>query len=203
MATAVVLLRGINLGPHNRIAMPALREALAGDGFKNPRTYAQSGNIVLETDLDGSVLEDRVVGLITEQFSLVVRAVAMSDGELARVVAGNPFPQLAAQDPKRFQVTFLRDRPDAGVADGPGNVPGPEPGPAGLAGRLSALATPNERVAVGEREVYSWHPDGVARSKLAIKLGGRTGVGKDVVATSRNWTTVLTLLNMLGVSDAG
>jgi uncharacterized protein (DUF1697 family) len=195
MATAVVLLRGINLGPHNRIAMPALREALAGDGFKNPRTYVQSGNIVLETDLDGSVLEDRVVGLITEQFSLVVRAVAMSDGEFARVVAGNPFPQLAAQDPKRFQVTFLRDRPDAGVADGPG--------PAGLAGRLSALATPNERVAVGEREVYSWHPDGVARSKLAIKLGGRTGVGKDVVATSRNWTTVLTLLEMLGVSDGG
>jgi uncharacterized protein (DUF1697 family) len=176
----VVLLRGINLGSANRIAMPALREALAAAGFKNPRTYAQSGNIVLDTDLDGSALEDRVEGLITEQFSLKVRAVAISSQELARVVAGNPFPELAEQNPKRFQITFVR-----------GEF---EPDAAGE--RLNGLITGDERVAVGEREIYAWHPDGVARSKLALMLGGRAGAGKDVIPTSRNWTTVLTLLGM-------
>lgn len=176
----VVLLRGINLGSANRIAMPALREALTAAGFENPRTYAQSGNIVLETDLDGSALEDRVEGLITEQFSLKVRAVAISGKELTRVVAGNPFPELARQNPKRFQITFV----------------GGEFEPAAAAERLSALATGDERVAVGEREIYAWHPDGVARSKLALRLGSSAGAGKDVVPTSRNWTTVLTLLEM-------
>ena len=181
----IVLLRGINIGPNNRVAMPALREALAAAGFENPRTYVQSGNIVLDTGLDESALEDRVEGLITEHFSLDVAAVALSGKELARVVEGNPFPEEAEKDPKRFQVTFVRGQFEPGA----------------VADRLSGLATDNERVAVGEREIYAWHPDGVARSKLAIKMGSKTGVGKDVVPTARNWKTVLTLLQM-AVGDA-
>lgn len=186
MASMVVLLRGINLGPSKRIAMPALREALSEAGFGNPRTYVQSGNIVLESRLDGPALEDRVEGLIAERFSLTVPAVALSGKELARVVEGNPFPELAEDNPKLFQVTFLRGRFE------PGSV----------AERLSALAGENERVAVGEREIYAWHPDGIARSKLALKLGGKDGIGTDVTPTSRNWSTVLTLLEM-AVGDAG
>lgn len=176
----VVLLRGINLGPNNRIAMGELRDALADSGFENPRTYVQSGNIVLDTDLEESALEDGVEGLISERFSLTVPAVAVSGKELARVVEGNPFPDLAQQDPKRFQVTFVRGQFEPGA----------------VAERLSELATENERVAVGEREIYSWHPDGVGRSKLATKMGSKTGVGKSVIPTARNWVTVLTLLEM-------
>ena len=45
----IVLLRGINIGPRNRIAMPALREALEEAGFTDVQTYLQSGNVVLES----------------------------------------------------------------------------------------------------------------------------------------------------------
>jgi uncharacterized protein (DUF1697 family) len=182
----VVLLRGINLGPSKRIAMPALRDALGDAGFGNPRTYVQSGNIVLESELDAPELEERVESLIEERFSLTVPALALGGRELARVVEGNPVPELAQQNPKLFQVTFLRGRF--------------EPGP--VAERLGELAGENERVAVGEREIYAWHPDGIARSKLALKLGGRDGIGRDVTPTSRNWSTVLTLLEM-AVGDGG
>lgn len=185
MVPTVVLLRGINLGSTNRIAMPALREALADAGFKNPHTYAQSGNIVLETDVEGAALAERVEGLITERFSLAVPAVVVSGGELVRVVDGNPLSDLAEAEPKRFQITFLRGEFEPGA----------------VADRLSELATADERVAVGEREIYAWHPDGIARSKLALELGGKTGLGPGVISTSRNWDTVLTLLDM--VSDAG
>src|ERR1700689_149136 len=106
VASSVVLLRGINIGSSNRIAMPALREALTAAGLENPRTYLQSGNIVLDTGLDESELSDRVERLISERFSLNVPAVIRSGEELARVVAANPFPEFAAQEPKRFQVTF-------------------------------------------------------------------------------------------------
>ena len=37
------------------------------------------------------------------------------------------------------------------------------------------------------REIYAWHPDGVARSKLWNALAGK---GLGVTATARNWTTV-------------
>ena len=47
MARYVALLRGINIGPRNRIAMPALREALEEAGFEDVQTYVQSGNVVL------------------------------------------------------------------------------------------------------------------------------------------------------------
>jgi uncharacterized protein (DUF1697 family) len=179
VGSSVVLLRGINLGSSNRIAMPALREALVEAGLENPRTYLQSGNIVLDAGLDESELSDKVELLITQQFGLNVPAVTRSEQELVRVVAENPFSELAGQEPKRFQVTFLRGELQPGVEQ-----------------RLAELATADERVAVREREVYAWHPDGVARSKLAMKLGAKAGLGKDVIATSRNWTTVLTLLEM-------
>ena len=58
---------------------------------------------------------------------------------------------------------------------------------------LAASAAESERFVALGRELYAWHPDGVARSKLWAKLAG-TGLG--VKATARNWTTVTTLLEM-------
>lgn len=181
MATAVVLLRGINLGPNNRIAMPALRTALAAAGLENVRTYVQSGNILVTTDLADSELATKVEELLRKEFGLVVPAVARSGEELARVVAENPYREQAEQQPKRFQVSFIEGalRSD-------------------LQGVLEELAAPAERVAVTPRHIYAWHPDGVARSKLWAKLGAKGGLGRDVTVTSRNWTTVTTLLEMVG-----
>jgi uncharacterized protein (DUF1697 family) len=55
------------------------------------------------------------------------------------------------------------------------------------------VAAPTERVVAFGRELYAWHPEGVARSKLWGRLAG-SGLG--VKATARNWTTVSTLLEM-------
>jgi len=49
MARHIVLLRGINIGSRNRIAMPELRKVLEAAGFDDVRTYVQSGNVVLSS----------------------------------------------------------------------------------------------------------------------------------------------------------
>jgi uncharacterized protein (DUF1697 family) len=174
----VVLLRGINVGSANRIAMPALREALADAGFAKVRTYVQSGNIVLETGLDDEQLSDVVERLIADQFGLSVPALARGHSELAAVVSANPYPEPALQDPKRFQVSFLTGEPDGDVVS-----------------ELEALAAETgELVAVHSRALYAWHPEGIQRSKLATRLTPkRLGVAN---VTARNWTTVTTLLEM-------
>ena len=59
-----------------------------------------------------------------------------------------------------------------------------------LAEKLEAAAAPSERFVVAGREVYAWHPEGIARSKLWALLAGR---GLGVTATARNWTTVTNL----------
>jgi uncharacterized protein (DUF1697 family) len=175
MGTSVVLLRGINLGPTNRIAMPALREALTAAGFTDVRTYVQSGNIVLNSNVTGEALAEQIRGLIAEQFGLDIAVVTRTRDELAKVVERNPLAGVVT-NPKRYQVSFLSgELGDDAVRE------------------LEALAVVSERIVVIGREAYAWHPDGIARSKLAMKLGAK---GLGVTATTRNWTTVTTLLSM-------
>lgn len=167
-----MLLRGINLGPRNRIAMPALRETLSSDGLRDVRTYVQSGNIVLSSDDAPDRLAKRVSSLIADAFGLDIAAVARTRDQLAEVVARNPLADVAS-NPKRYQVTFLDQELEASTLE-----------------RLDGLAMAEERfVAIG-RELYAWHPEGVARSKLWPALAQQRG------ATARNWTTVSTLLEM-------
>jgi uncharacterized protein (DUF1697 family) len=184
METLVALLRGINLGSTNRVSMPELRSALADAGFENVRTYVQSGNILLDTKLEEGVVVETIAGLIADRFDLTVPVVVRSAAELAAIVDANPL-SAAAVDPKRFQVSFIDGtlHPD-------------------LQETLTELAAPSERVVVRASEIYAWHPNGVARSKLWAKLGAKGGLGENVTATSRNWTTVLTLLEMAS-TDAG
>ena len=50
MATHVALLRGINVGGRNKVAMADLREIMASLGHTDVATYIQSGNVVFSTD---------------------------------------------------------------------------------------------------------------------------------------------------------
>ena len=46
MTTYIAVLRAINLGAHNRIAMADLRAMLEKLGFEEPKTIVLSGNVV-------------------------------------------------------------------------------------------------------------------------------------------------------------
>jgi uncharacterized protein (DUF1697 family) len=175
MERRVALLRGINLGPRNRIGMPELRDALTEAGYDEVRTYVQSGNVVLGTDEAPSKLERACERLIETRFGLKVPVIVRTRDELAEVVMRNPLGKVAS-DPKRYQVSFLSHELEAKRIE-----------------ELDALATDGERLVALGRELYAWHPDGVARSKLWAKLAS-SNLG--VKATARNWRTVETLLEM-------
>jgi uncharacterized protein (DUF1697 family) len=171
----IVLLRGINVGAHKRIAMPELRELLTSAGFEDVRTYVQSGNVVLSSDLSPERLARACERQIADRFGLDVEVVARTRDELAAVVRRNPLRKVAV-DPKRYQVSFLSAELD------------PE-----TVAELTALAVTPEKLVASGRELYCWHPDGVARSKLWTRLAGK---GLGVTATARNWTTVTKLLTI-------
>jgi len=171
----IVLLRGINIGPSNRIAMSQLRELLASASSEEVRTYLQSGNVVLASDASPEDLARETRRRIADAFGLDIAVLVRSGEELAAVVERDPLGSVAL-DPKRYQVSFLSAELDPPTLQ-----------------RLHALAAPEERIVAGGRELYCWHPGGVARSKLWNELAGpRLGV----TVTSRNWTTVTSLLAM-------
>jgi uncharacterized protein (DUF1697 family) len=172
----VALLRGINLGPHKRIAMPALREALSQSGFDAVRTYVQSGNVVLGARGSPDSVARELERVIAARFGFEVDVVVRTRDELAAVVALDPLGNVAV-NPKRYQVTFLASELDPEVT-----------------ARLEGLRVEPERLVIAGRELYTWHPEGVARSKLWARTASRDGLG--VVGTARNWTTVTTLLAM-------
>lgn len=173
MASQIVLLRGVNLGPNNRIAMPELRSVLSRAGFEGARTYVQSGNVVLSSDLSEGALAAACERQIAESFGLQLPVIVRSRDHLAEVVDRNPLADIA-EDPKRYQVSFLAEEVPTGSVE-----------------KLAKLAAPSERLVAIGRELYSWHPAGVARSKLWSRIAS-PGIG--VTATARNWSTVTRLL---------
>ncbi|HEY6522777.1 MAG TPA: DUF1697 domain-containing protein [Solirubrobacteraceae bacterium] len=173
----VIMLRGINLGPARRVPMADLRALFGEAGYGDVRTYVQSGNVVLESTAKPADLEREVAKLISERFGFDVPVVVRTARQLAAVVKLNPLGDVA-DDPKRYQVSFLTEKPSPDVVTA-----------------LREAAAESERVAFHGREIYAWHPEGVARSKLWNALAGK---GLGVTATARNWTTVTTLLEMAG-----
>ena len=171
----IVLLRAINIASRNRIAMPVLRELFGAAGFDDVRTYLQSGNVVLSSDAPPGELALESKRCIAEALGLDIDVVVRTRDELAAVVERNPLGEVAI-DPKRYQVSFLAEELDPETVSG-----------------LAALAAAPERLAAVGRELYAWHPEGIARSRLWAGLAGpRLGV----TATARNWSTVTNLLAM-------
>src|SRR5215471_15974037 len=91
----IVLLRGINIGPRNRIPMPALRELFTSAGFNDVRTYLQSGNVVLSSDADSERLAQECERRIAQAFGLNVDVIVRTRDELAGVVRRNPLEEVA------------------------------------------------------------------------------------------------------------
>jgi uncharacterized protein (DUF1697 family) len=177
MARLVVLLRGINLGARNRISMPELREALEDAGYEDVRTYLQSGNVVLTSTAAAKMVARDCERLLADRFGLEIAVVTRTCSELAKVVERNPLGRVA-KDPKRYQVSFLDAKPTAKVVR-----------------ELEDVAAAKEEVVAVGREIYAWHPAGVARSKLWARLAGKD---LGATATARNWTTVTKLLELAG-----
>ena len=153
--------------------MADLRAVLEEAGFADVATYLQSGNAIVTSPKRPAAVARACHEAIRDALGLDVAVLARSARELAAVVDRNPLGGVAT-NPKRYQVTFLERKLTSAGAE-----------------RVRAAAAEDERVVVDGREIYAWHPESVARSKLWSLLAGRT---LGVAATARNWTTVTKLL---------
>jgi len=174
MPRHIALLRGINLGSHNRVSMPELRELLTGHGHKDVETLVQSGNIVLTSRLSPRRLERDLQKQIAEGLAVDTPVVVRTRDELADVIARDPMGHVV-DNPKLYQVTFFAEEPDPQIAD-----------------EIAAMDLEPERALLDGRELYTWHPNGIQRSKVdRLRTMKRLPTG-----TARNWNTVTKLLEL-------
>jgi uncharacterized protein (DUF1697 family) len=173
VTTYVVLLRGVNVGRHRRVAMSDLRALLDGLGYSDVRTHLQSGNVVLASGESSDQVRRSIEKGIAEKLGVDVEIFVRTRAELAAVIARDPLGDVA-DDPSRYLVSFLSAEPD------PARVRA-----------AAAVDVGDERFVVSGRELFAWHPGGVHASKLA-KVVSERRLG--VSATARNWTTLGKLL---------
>src|SRR5262245_49251356 len=113
MPTHIALLRGVNVGG-NLLKMERLRELCVELGFRNVRTYVQSGNVVFESPAASAQCAKRLQETLAGQTRLPVAVVLRTAAELRRILEGNPFLTRRNIDLTKLHVTFLGSpAPDA------------------------------------------------------------------------------------------
>ncbi len=172
----VMLLRGINVGGNNKLAMRDLSDLLKGLGCSDIKTYIQSGNAVLRAPPSVvTQLAYAVRTCIAMKLGLTVPVVLRSASELRDIFTNNPFA-LAAHDPDHLHVAFLADHPT----------------PEHLLTLDPARSPPDEFIVRGQ-DLYLLLPNGVAKTKLSNAwLDSKL----KTTSTVRNWRTVEQLVKM-------
>ena len=183
-ATYLALLRGINVGGRNKVAMADLRAVVASLGHTDVSTYIQSGN-VLFTAAPGTgtdALADGLDRAIAAQLGVTAPVVVLSRGELAQVIRDNPYPD--EPNPKCVHAVLRRGTPSGELLDR-------------IADACEKAARSGSRDTVQSvgLALYLHTPDGYGRSDLAqwlLRIVSSPHAG--LTGTARNWATVTKLL---------
>jgi len=167
----IALLRGINVGG-KVLKMADLKEAVAGLGFDDVRTYLQSGNMVFKArKASNAEIAERVGTAIKSHKAMDVKIMVRTAREWDVVIANLPYPQ-ADEHPKTVHAFILDD----------------QPGKDRIAIFRAKEAGHDAWEIVGDT-LYLHTPDGLGKSTL----GNFVERTLKVSMTARNWNTVKAL----------
>jgi uncharacterized protein (DUF1697 family) len=166
------LLRGINVGGKNKIAMKDLTELFVSVGCRDVVTYIQSGNVVFSATAAAlKKLPKTISERIAADFGLNVPVVIRSHEELDAMVRANPF--FKSGDEKLLHVVFLADSPGTDAI-----------------AKLDPRRSPPDQFRVAGNHIYLHMPNGMGQTKITNAwLDSKLST----ISTARNWATVLKL----------
>jgi uncharacterized protein (DUF1697 family) len=168
MATFVALLRAVNVGGTGKLPMSELKAMCEKLGFTKVQTYIASGNVLFESRKSEGAVKAAMEAAMQKYAGKPVGVLVRTPAELAKVVAGNPFPD----KPTNATVAIFLDEPPP--KDTLSTVRGAD----------------GEEVQLGKREIYVHYGSGMARSKLRIPAAA--------AGTARNMNTVAKLAALGG-----
>jgi uncharacterized protein (DUF1697 family) len=178
MTTYVGLLRGINVGGANMVAMSELREMIAGLGFRDVKTLLQSGNVVFRGPAKAPTrVESQLEAALEKRLGRTIDFHVRTAAEWLAIVEANPFAAEAKTDPGHLLVSCFKTPLD------PANVKA-----------LQAAIIGRETLRADGRHLYMVFPDGVGNSKAATLLDKKL----QARGTARNWNTALKLAALAG-----
>jgi uncharacterized protein (DUF1697 family) len=113
----LALLRGINVGGNNIIKMERLKACFEEMGFRDVRTYIQSGNVLFRASgKQTEALVKRIEKVLSERFNYLSRIVVVTESQLKYVVENAPLDFGRSPAEYRYDVIFLKKPLTARVA---------------------------------------------------------------------------------------
>ncbi|WP_027077096.1 DUF1697 domain-containing protein [Maribacter antarcticus] len=178
MQTYIAFLRGINVGGRNKMPMLALRQALESFGFKNVRTYIQSGNVVFEAGLSSTnVIITLIEKTIQDTFGCSVPVLVMTAAKLESVLSQSPYNHETQISSNKSYFVLLFETPRQELLK-----------------IFKALTYPNEQFQVSDACVYLLCLNGYGKAKLNNNV---IETKLKVVATARNYRTMQKVLALV------
>jgi uncharacterized protein (DUF1697 family) len=172
MSACIALIRGINVGRGNRIAMADLRALVTDLGHTDVRTLLNSGNVVFQSKRPNVArISSGIQAAIAAECGFSVPVMVITAEYLDRIIDENPLLHLV-NDHARHLVAFVADAQHL------------EP----LRPLLKEAWTP-DALAITQRAAYLWCLSGLLESKVSQAFARRAGA----TVTTRNWATVLKL----------
>ncbi|TIM15247.1 MAG: DUF1697 domain-containing protein [Mesorhizobium sp.] len=173
----VALFSGINVGGNRIVKMAELRSFFEELGFGDVASYVQSGNVVFRSAKgDAATLAKQLEAAFEKKWGFHSRIMVRDLGWLERLVAENPYPEVAGEPTKLHAYMLERPPTDDEVA------------------RLAEKCTGPERFEIRGDVLYLHAPEGLGKSVFANLIPPTL----KVPCTARNWRTVLMLLEMAG-----
>jgi uncharacterized protein (DUF1697 family) len=177
MSPIVCMLRGVNVGGHNKIKMDALRALCGSLKLECAQTYVQSGNVVfLSAEKNLALLSQRIEEVIERKFGFRPDVILRGSSELRKVIAKNPFAGREGIEPAKLLVAFLASAPAKTARD-----------------NMLKFDARGEELHMHGSELYIYFRNGIGQTKLSWPALEKT---LNSSFTWRNWNTVTKLLEM-------
>ncbi|WP_260412156.1 DUF1697 domain-containing protein [Alkalihalobacillus sp. TS-13] len=116
MTVHIALLRGINVGGKKRVKMDQLKEIFASLGFRNVKTYIQSGNVMFEAD-ETEGLGGQIERRLKEELGFEVPVLIKTQEEWEKAIEQNPYDVEALDENEKLHVSFLAKEPTPEVVE--------------------------------------------------------------------------------------
>src|SRR6266853_827154 len=177
MAVIISMLRGINVGGHNKIKMDALRALYESRKLQDSQTHVQSGNVIFRSDeSDIARVTKRLEEGIARKFGFRPSVILRTVAEMKDVIARTPFAKRRGIEPGKLLVSFLAS----------------DPGEEGRE-KVRQMKCDPEEMRVDGREIYIYFPNGAGRSKLRWAELGKM---LKTQGTGRNWNSVTKMIEV-------
>lgn len=87
----IAFLRGVNISGKNKVPMAELKQGFEGLGYREVKTYLNSGNVIFSSDEnDRESVTKQIVMMIKHQFSLDIPVFVIAKEELEDILRNAP-----------------------------------------------------------------------------------------------------------------